>query len=265
MTQFFFVDESGDPGLEGQAGSSSHFVITMVQLPARVSLRPLVNLRKALSTGLPTNVSILTSSTDNVTQDSLPQSTADPFFVPTPNSDGYLFSEDFDKKPNWNLSGTNFSIRNGQAVAENGSIGTPFIGNNEWKNYLINLKMDCFDCKAVTIYVRAKDQNNYMAYTCLELGDGIYQDKYSCSWNRTIEGKMIEITTTTHTFNYIWDIFPISIEADKDSTYRTVFADGTSDIFIDMEGSYFTEGAFGLFVVGGTPAIDSIQVQNLPE
>ena len=48
MTQYFFVDESGDPGLEGQASSSSHFVITMVQLPARVSLRPLVTLRKAL-------------------------------------------------------------------------------------------------------------------------------------------------------------------------------------------------------------------------
>jgi hypothetical protein len=48
MTQYFFVDESGDPGLEGQSSSSSHFVITMVQLPARVSLRPLVNLRKAL-------------------------------------------------------------------------------------------------------------------------------------------------------------------------------------------------------------------------
>jgi hypothetical protein len=48
MTQYFFVDESGDPRLEGQASSSSHFVITMVQLPARVSLRPLVNLRKTL-------------------------------------------------------------------------------------------------------------------------------------------------------------------------------------------------------------------------
>src|ERR1041384_2454775 len=48
MIQYFFVDESGDPGLEGQSSSSSHFVITMVQLPARVSLRPLVNLRKAL-------------------------------------------------------------------------------------------------------------------------------------------------------------------------------------------------------------------------
>ena len=48
MTQYFFVDESGDPGLEGQASSSSHFVISMVQLPARVSLHPLVNLRKTL-------------------------------------------------------------------------------------------------------------------------------------------------------------------------------------------------------------------------
>jgi len=48
MRQYFFVDESGDPGLEGQASSSSHFVITMVQLPARLSLRPLVDLRKAL-------------------------------------------------------------------------------------------------------------------------------------------------------------------------------------------------------------------------
>jgi len=48
MTQYFFVDESGDSGLEGQSSSSSHFVITMVQLPARVPLRPLVNLRKTL-------------------------------------------------------------------------------------------------------------------------------------------------------------------------------------------------------------------------
>ena len=48
MTQYFFIDESGDAGLEGHASSSSHFVITMVQLPERASLQPLVNLRKAL-------------------------------------------------------------------------------------------------------------------------------------------------------------------------------------------------------------------------
>ena len=48
MTQYFFVDESGDLGLEARASSSSHFVVTMVQLPARMLLHPLVNLRKAL-------------------------------------------------------------------------------------------------------------------------------------------------------------------------------------------------------------------------
>ena len=48
MTQYFFVDESGDPGLEGQASSSRYFVLTMVQLPDRASLRPLVYLRKVL-------------------------------------------------------------------------------------------------------------------------------------------------------------------------------------------------------------------------
>jgi len=48
MTQYFFVDESGDPGLEGEAGSSSHFVITMVQLPERVPLYPLAQVRKTL-------------------------------------------------------------------------------------------------------------------------------------------------------------------------------------------------------------------------
>lgn len=49
MTQYFFTDESGDAGLEGQSSSSSHFVIAMVQLPERVSLTPLVNLRKTLN------------------------------------------------------------------------------------------------------------------------------------------------------------------------------------------------------------------------
>ncbi len=49
MTQYFYVDESGDAGLEGKASSSSHFVITMVQLPDRAPLHPLVRLRKALN------------------------------------------------------------------------------------------------------------------------------------------------------------------------------------------------------------------------
>jgi hypothetical protein len=48
MTQYFFVDESGDPGLEGEAGSSSHFVIAMVQLPERMPLYPLARVRKTL-------------------------------------------------------------------------------------------------------------------------------------------------------------------------------------------------------------------------
>jgi len=48
MTQYFFVDESGDPGLEGEAGSSSHFVVTMVQMPNRAPLYPLIQVRKVL-------------------------------------------------------------------------------------------------------------------------------------------------------------------------------------------------------------------------
>ncbi len=48
MTQYFYVDESGDAGLEGQASSSSHFVMAMTQLPERARLKPIVDLRKAL-------------------------------------------------------------------------------------------------------------------------------------------------------------------------------------------------------------------------
>lgn len=48
MTQYFFIDESGDAGLEGQASSSSHFVLAMVQLPERARLKPLIELRNAL-------------------------------------------------------------------------------------------------------------------------------------------------------------------------------------------------------------------------
>ena len=49
MTQYFFTDESGDAGLEGQASSSSHFVLAMVQLPERASLTPIINLRRSLN------------------------------------------------------------------------------------------------------------------------------------------------------------------------------------------------------------------------
>jgi hypothetical protein len=48
MTQYFFVDESGDPGLQGGAGSSSHFVMAMVQLPNRAPLDSLMHVRQAL-------------------------------------------------------------------------------------------------------------------------------------------------------------------------------------------------------------------------
>lgn len=48
MTQYFFVDESGDPGLEGQASSSSHFIVAMVQLPNRAPLDSLAHVRQAL-------------------------------------------------------------------------------------------------------------------------------------------------------------------------------------------------------------------------
>src|SRR3990172_1228423 len=49
MTQYFYVDESGDAGLEGQASSSSHFVMAMTQLPERARIKPMVDLRKALN------------------------------------------------------------------------------------------------------------------------------------------------------------------------------------------------------------------------
>lgn len=48
MTQYFFVDESGDPGLHGVAGSSSCFVVAMVQLPNRAPLDSLAHMRQVL-------------------------------------------------------------------------------------------------------------------------------------------------------------------------------------------------------------------------
>jgi hypothetical protein len=32
MTQYHYLDDSGDPGLGGAAGSSSHFALAMVQV-----------------------------------------------------------------------------------------------------------------------------------------------------------------------------------------------------------------------------------------
>jgi len=46
MTQYHFLDDSGDPGLEGRPGSSSHFVLAMVQLPQRASLPELESVRR---------------------------------------------------------------------------------------------------------------------------------------------------------------------------------------------------------------------------
>ncbi|MBM3123286.1 MAG: DUF3800 domain-containing protein [Chloroflexi bacterium] len=46
MTQYHFLDESGDPGLEGQVGSSSFFVLAMVQFPQRVALSEFTAVRQ---------------------------------------------------------------------------------------------------------------------------------------------------------------------------------------------------------------------------
>jgi hypothetical protein len=48
VTQYHFLDDSGDPGLEGQASSSSHFTLAMVQLPERVPLSELARVRQIL-------------------------------------------------------------------------------------------------------------------------------------------------------------------------------------------------------------------------
>jgi len=48
MTQYFFVDESGDPGFYGGTGSSSHFGVAMIQLPNRAPLDSLAHVRQAL-------------------------------------------------------------------------------------------------------------------------------------------------------------------------------------------------------------------------
>ena len=48
MTQYHFLDDSGDPGLEGKASSSSHFALAMVQLSERASLPDLARTRQQL-------------------------------------------------------------------------------------------------------------------------------------------------------------------------------------------------------------------------
>lgn len=48
MAQYFHVDESGDPEMERAAGSSSHFVLAMVQLPDRVPLDTFAAVREEL-------------------------------------------------------------------------------------------------------------------------------------------------------------------------------------------------------------------------
>ena len=48
MTQYHFLDDSGDPGLEGKASSSSHFALAMVQLTERAPLPDLAQTRQLL-------------------------------------------------------------------------------------------------------------------------------------------------------------------------------------------------------------------------
>jgi len=53
VTQYHFLDDSGDPGLEGKASSSSYFALAMVQLTERTPLPDLALTRQQLH--LPSN------------------------------------------------------------------------------------------------------------------------------------------------------------------------------------------------------------------
>lgn len=48
MTQYYHLDDSGDPGLDGQASSTSYYVLAMVQLAERAPIAALNEVRQAL-------------------------------------------------------------------------------------------------------------------------------------------------------------------------------------------------------------------------
>lgn len=48
MSHYYFLDDSGDPGLGGAEGSSSYLVFAMVKLADRASLPALVSVRRKL-------------------------------------------------------------------------------------------------------------------------------------------------------------------------------------------------------------------------
>jgi len=48
MTQYHFLDDSGDPGLSGAEGSSTHFALAMVQLADSAPLPELATVRRRL-------------------------------------------------------------------------------------------------------------------------------------------------------------------------------------------------------------------------
>lgn len=47
MAQYFFLDESGEPGIQSQRGSS-YFVMAMVQMASWGAIPELISLRKNL-------------------------------------------------------------------------------------------------------------------------------------------------------------------------------------------------------------------------
>jgi hypothetical protein len=48
LTQYYHLDDSGDPGLDGQASSTSYYVLAMVQLAERAPIAALNEIRQEL-------------------------------------------------------------------------------------------------------------------------------------------------------------------------------------------------------------------------
>lgn len=214
-----------------------------------------------IGTALPQSIGIEDNPSNTATIDDLASATKTmvvPPYSPKPTatstSSEVLFYEDFESEatPEWGHFENALPV-DGKLEVQNGSVATEPIGDQDWTNYAVTLTMTHYGTDEWRVFIRAKDENNYMEFLCRG-------SSYLCFWYVVVDG-VRQPPSTFYTLEHSKP-FQIRLEARK-NRYLVFFNGQEQEEYLindEFDAGYF---AF-LTSESATLSIESIEVIRLP-
>jgi hypothetical protein len=182
-------------------------------------------------------------------------------FPPSPTPDPRLFWDDFETglRPEWGITGSNFSLVNGYFVMQGGNFQTATIGDSTWHNYRIKI-YNLFINQAAwaQISVRVQDSKNFMYARCSVAGSG--SADVNCYWGKVVDGQDQAIPGAGFSYErYNGHLLQIEV---KDNFYKA-FLDNDAQL-ISLIDTTINSGGFSMYGTGRSIQFGAVEVWNSP-